>query len=251
MTTLQQAAQIIFDARKTRITIPRLPESLRPQDPESALAIQDEVSRLLGAAPKAWKCALPRPGRIGIAPIFDVYRDSPVPVIARDGTKLAEPEIAFVLGRDMPQRAETYTDTEIRSAIAEARLVIEVIGPRLSDIEATDFAEKMADHVMNEALFIGPPMTAPIDEKLAGFPVSVTSPQGTIHSLEGKHPDGNPFLPFAWLVNYLASKGKGLKTGDVVTTGSYIGFVPVPTGVDLKFSYGNIGSLDVRFVAAN
>jgi 2-keto-4-pentenoate hydratase len=249
MTTVQQAAQIIFDARKTRSTVPRLPEALRPQDPESALAIQDEVTRMLGREATAWKCALPRPGRIGIAPIFDVYRQSPVSVISGGGRKLAEPEIAFVLGRDMPQRAEPYTDAEIRAAIAEARLVIEVIGPRLSDIEATGFTEKMADHVMNEALFVGPPMTAPIDEKLAGFPVTVTGPRGAIHTLQGRHPDGNPFLPFAWLVNYLASKGKGLKTGGIVTTGSYIGFVPVPVGVDLKFSYGNIGSLEVRFTA--
>ena len=246
---VNEAAHIIFQARRTRTTVPRLPEHLRPGDPESALAVQDEVTRLLALPVAAWKCAVPRPGRIGVAPIFAVYRQSPVPVLSSDGAKLAEPEIAFVLNRDFPPRSRPYTDAEIREAIAEARFAIEVIGPRLSDIQATEFTEKMADHVMNEALFIGPLMSAPIDEQLAAFPVTVDGPQGRLHTLDGKHPDGNPFPPFAFLVNFLASRGPGLKQGDVVTTGSYIGFVSVPVGVPLKFTYGALGTLGVELVA--
>jgi 2-keto-4-pentenoate hydratase len=250
MNAVQEAAKILFEARRDRTTVARLPPPLRPRDPESALAIQHEVTRLIGRRAAAWKCALPKPGRIGVAPIFDVYRGSPVPVLSAGGAKLVEPEIAFVLNRDLPPRVEPYSDAEIRAAILEARLVIEVIGPRLSDIAATDFTEKMADHVMNEALLVGPVMQAPAGESLGAFPVTVDGPAGRIHALEGKHPDGNPFAPFAWLVNYLAAKGTGLAAGDVVTTGSYVGFIPVPVGPLLRFTYGSVGALEARFVAA-
>ena len=190
---------------------------------------------------------MPKPGRIGVAPIFSVHRQSPVPVLSRTGQVLAEPEIAFILNRDLPPRAQPYTDGEIRAAIGEARLAIEILGPRFTEFENTEFVEKMADHVMNESLFVGPPMTAPIDDALASFPVTIESAGESLYQRDGKHPDGGPFGPFAFLANFLAERGRGLQSGDVVTTGSYIGYVWVPLGAPLRFTYGSIGMLELEF----
>src|SRR5262249_13658640 len=162
--TIRRAAEEIYNARRSGTAIARLPEELRPADTDTALAIQDEVTRRIGRPIAGWKCGLPKPGRIGVAPIFDVYRESPVPVLSRSVQVLAEPEIAFVLNRDLPQRSEPYSDAEIRAAIGEARLAIEILCPRFTEFESTEFVEKMADHVMNEALFVGPLMSAPIDD---------------------------------------------------------------------------------------
>lgn len=244
---IRQAARLIYDARRNRTTIARLPEELRPSDPEAALAIQNEVTRLIGQPIAGWKCGLPKPGRIGVAPIFHIYRQSPVPVNSRGGPVLAEPEIAFILKRDLPPRDSPYTDAEIHAAIGEARLAIEILGPRFSDFEDTEFVEKMADHVLNESLFVGPPMTAPIDESLAAFPVTIERAGESLLKRDGKHPDGGPFAPFAFLANFLAGRGGGLKAGEVVTTGSYIGYAWVPAEGPLRFTYGGIGRLEIEF----
>lgn len=244
---IRQAAERIYNARHSRTALGRLPEALRPKDTDTALAIQEEVTRRIAQPIAGWKCGLPKPGRVGVAPIFSIYRESPVPVVSRTGQVLAEPEIAFILNRDLPPRQQPYTDAEIRAAIGEARFAIEILGPRFTEFENTEFVEKMADHVMNESLFIGPLMTAPIDDGLGGFPVSIESRAESLYERDGKHPDGGPFPPFAFLANFLAERKAGLKAGEVVTTGSYIGYVWVPVGVPLRFTYGAIGTLDVEF----
>ena len=46
---------------------------------------------------------------------------------------LIEPEIAFVIAHDLPPRATPYSDAEIRAAIGEARMVLELITTRYAD----------------------------------------------------------------------------------------------------------------------
>jgi 2-keto-4-pentenoate hydratase len=66
-----------------------------------------------------------------------------------------EPELAFILGRDLPARAESYTVAEIDAAIQETRLALELIGTRYSDPDAATFAEHLADGLFNQGLYLG------------------------------------------------------------------------------------------------
>ena len=248
MTAIEEAAQLIYEARKNRTTFPRLPEHLRPPTPQAAVDIQHRVTHLLGRTTVAWKCSLPKPDRIPFAPIFDLFPQGRVPVLTPAGTKIVEPEIAFVLNRDLPPRPQPYSESEIRASIGEAHLVIEIIGSRYADFMKTDYPEKVADHIVNESLVLGPSITAPIDDALNAFPVTVSG--STARHFDGKHPDGGPFGCFAWLVNYLRTDGGGLKKGQIVTTGSYAGFVTVPTGVPLQIQFGPLGALDLELVPA-
>src|SRR6202030_4177672 len=109
---IDQAAQHLFAARKSGTPGERLPESCRPSDADSALAIQDRVLELMGDTVGGWKCAVPMPkAPVILSPIpkSQIVRSSPCRVTTT--TPQIEPEVAFVLSRDLPARETAYTES--------------------------------------------------------------------------------------------------------------------------------------------
>ena len=144
MTTAAQesAAQFLFAARNRGTPGDRIPDAFRPADIDAALAIQQRVNALTGLAVGGWKCSVPSAARaILAAPIYapTIRRESPCPLPAVGGVAKIEPEVAFLVGRDLPPRGTPYTEQEIRSAIGAAHLVIELIGARYADPASVGF----------------------------------------------------------------------------------------------------------------
>jgi 2-keto-4-pentenoate hydratase len=245
------AAQHLMAARRARRPGNRLPVECRPADCDGALAIQRRVTELIGEPIAGWKCGPPLPGRINLAPIMGptiFWESSPsnnCPVFTEEPTMGIEPEVAFVLGCDLAPRAAPYTESEVRSAIAETRLVLELLRGRYADLAAVSFEEKLADSLTNQGLFVGPVVEEGLGRKLDGFPVTV---EGVVH--EGRHPAGHPLAPLYWLANYLSAHGEGLVRGQIVTTGSYCGVLELAVGVPLRIEFGGLGVLSVEFIRA-
>lgn len=257
LTTAQcdMAARHLLAARRARQSGPRLAEFCRPTELEDALSIQRRVQELLGAKTGGWKCSVPTAERaISCATIFlsAIARTSPCPVIASSGVVRIEPEIAFVLGRDLPPRTAPYGEAEVCAAIAETRLVLELLDSRYADPAAVTFPELLADHVSNQGLFVGPVLADALRRQLDSFAVAVETPDATLHTRAGRHPDGHPLRPLVWLANFLASRTeiRGLKAGAIVTTGSYAGALEAPTGTPLQVRFGNLGEIGVELAAA-
>jgi 2-keto-4-pentenoate hydratase len=161
-----------------------------------------------------------------------------------------EPEIAFVLARDLPARAAPYSDDEVRGALREARFVLELMGSRYADPTGITFPELLADSVSNQGLFVGPVVADAFSRPLEAFPITVRRNGETLMTKEGKHPDGHPLRPLYWLANYLAQRGDPLRAGMIVTTGSYCGVIDAPLDVPLTLAYGDQGSLAVTLTRA-
>ena len=249
----EAAAQFLAAARRTGHPGSRLPEADRPADLESALAIQRRVRELLGHDVGGWKCSVPSAERpILAAPILapTIVNSSPCKVVATGATVKIEPEVAFVLGRDLSHRAHPYSHAEIREAIGETRLVLELIGSRYADPASATWAELMADCVQNQGLFIGPAIAAAPDAGLEAIRVIVRGPGGTLLTHDGRHGDGHPLRPLYWLANFLAARNEGLRAGQIVTTGSYAGAIDVPLGQPLTVAFGNLGTIEVELVRA-
>ncbi len=245
------AARHLVAARTARRPGERLPETCRPADVADALAIQERVRELLGLAIGGWKCSVPSAERaIAAAPIFasTISSDSPCPILPIEGKARIEPEIAFIIGRDLPSRATPYSDAEVRAAIVETRIVLELIGPRYADPAAVTYPESLADSIANQGLFVGPVIANGLELPLEAFRIAIDSPDGALLARDGKHPDGHPIRPLNWLANHLASRGTGLTAGQVVTTGSYCGMVDVPLDTPLVVAFGDFGTLSVQFV---
>ena len=257
MDAIKAAAQYLTELRNTGRFGARLPEASRPATLEDALKIQDRMIRVYGQAVGGFKCSVPTAERTIIAPIFAPTIVSGVPCFVRAATPGAgdtariEPEIAFVLGRDLPPRATPYSAAEVRAAVGEVRLVLELLGCRYIDPTGLPFLETLADCVSNQGLFVGPVVVRGLDAPLTEFALRIertdrAAPQ-VLHAQQGKHPDGNPLLPLYWIANFQAARGAGLRAGQIVTTGSYAGMIDVPLAAPLRIRFGELGEIAVEF----
>jgi 2-keto-4-pentenoate hydratase len=249
----EKAAQYLFAARTNRQSVARIPVDFRPADMADAIAVQQRVAALVGDRIGGWKCSVPSAARpTALAPIFasTVRTASPCPMIATGETVKVEPEIAFMIDRDLPARGTPYSEADVRGAIRDTRLVLELIGARLADTSTITFPEHLADNISNQGIFIGPVITNPSAKPLEGFPITVSTPAGVMMTRDGKHPDGNPLGPLYWLANYLAERGDPLRAGQIVTTGSYAGVLEVPLDTPLTFTFSDFGTLAVTLTRA-
>lgn len=255
--SIDVGAQQLVAARNARRPGARLPASCRPPDADAGLAMQRRVSEMLELAIGGWKCSVPTAERkIAAAAIFapTIVSVAPCPIVPIADKARVEPEIAFVLARDLPARATPYDEADVRAAIGEARLALELMGPRYADPSAVTFPELLADSIANQGLFVGPVLSNAVGLSLDAFPIVIDGADGTLITRDGKHPDGHPLRPLYWLANFLAAGGYGegvwLKAGQIVTTGSYCGVIDLPLETELVVRYGDFGTLAVQFSAA-
>src|SRR5262249_8311456 len=198
-----------------------------PKDIEDALATQRRVMELSGEKVGGWKCSVPNGDRILVAPLpaSTIHRHSPCPIFPRGTIAEIEPEIAFFLKRDLPPLATPYPDDEIRNAVLETRLVLELLGSRYTDPESITWLESLADSVRHQGMFIGPVAS---DGPRDSFHLKITGPNGVVFERVVKHPNGDPLQPLYWLANFLSARGESPFRGGWCTTGSYAGIIAVP-----------------------
>jgi len=246
---IDQAAHHLVESRKSKTPGASIPESYRPTDSDSALAIQDRVLELLGETVGGWKCGVPNPLTgpiIAAIPASAILRSLPCAVPGTKGQ--IEPEIAFVIAHDLPPRATPYSDAEIRAAIGEARMVLELITTRYADKASATPPEILADSYNHHGLLIGPVIPRALDHSLERLHVTIQTPAGTLFDKEQGHPSGHPMKAFTWLVHFLNGRGQGLKAGEIVTTGSYAGIVEAPLGVPIQVKLADLASLEVELI---
>jgi 2-keto-4-pentenoate hydratase len=247
---IESAAQFLLAARKRGTPGTRIPEPCRPATIDDGLAIQRRVADLVGSAVGGYKCSVPTQARpVAYAPIFapTIARSSPVTVSATGATLQVEPEIAFVIGRDLLPRSTAYDEEDICAAVKEAHFVLEVLGSRYTEFPNIPFPENLADSIGNAGLLVGGELTDPWKRPLGEFPITITAGGKLLSARDGRHPDRHPLRPLHWLANYLAQSGAPLREGMIVTTGSYCGIVDVPVGEMLTFTYGDLGGLSAMF----
>jgi len=240
-------------ARKAGFPGRRLPETCRPADIESATVIQRRVGVLLGQDIGGWKCSMPSEAKPApAAPIFTstIVWKAPGKVTTVAPMIKIEPEIAFVVGRDLNARETPYTEAEIKAVIGSTRLALEVLGTRYTDPDSVSWPEMIADSIQNQGLFVGPEFPGGMNASLEKFPVTVHAQGDVLCERDGHHNDGHPLRPLYWLANFLAARGEGLRVGQVVTTGSYAGAIEVPLGFALTVTFGDLGTIKAEFLRA-
>jgi 2-keto-4-pentenoate hydratase len=243
----QQAADELIARRRDLRQGTRLSEAFRPVDLDDAWQVQQRVTQGLGLSVGGWKCSVPSAGKLVAAPIYTpTIVSGPLCDVTTPDVK-AEPEFAFVLGRDLPPRGAAYSPAEIDAAIGVVHAALELCASRYTDHTGLPFAEMLADGLVNHGLWLGPELTVP---ESAAYTLEWQTGAGPARTLPAAHGDGNPRLPLYWLVNFLSEKGLGLRTGQAVITGSYAGVLTLPLGEATRFSYGDIASFEVGFRAA-
>lgn len=231
-----------------------LPEGERPTTIEDALAVHQEMIQQRSDTVGGWKCLLPlAEDKIIVAPIFsDTVQSGELCHLMMDKNKARiEPEIVFMLNKDLPARAEDYTEQEIDEAIGGCYMALELMQSRFHDDAGNEFAESLADCMINQGLFIGPEIDKALAYAASEINLTVTQKEvegeDTVKSLAGKHPNPLPQLPVYWLINFMSKRGTTFKKGEAITTGSYKGIVEVDFDKPTEIVYEGLGKYTVEF----
>ena len=251
---VQEAADILSQRRRHGTQGARLPDTCRPTDLASALAIQQHISSAPGINIAGWKCGMPSGDRIVVAALHQhtVFRQSDhirCTVHARRGCVRIEPEIAFVIARDLPYRSQAYDIADIRQAIGSAHLALELIDTRYADADTASFYEHLADSLFNAGIYLGPAITPEAAFAARELDIRIRTEHDTLLHQQCLHPAGDPLAPLIWLQEFLRSREQGLSAGDIVITGSYAGSPDVPLQTQIDVTFGALGHLQVWFEA--
>ena len=153
----------------------------------------------------------------------------------------AEPEIVFVLGRDLSGPSVTAAD--VLAATSGVAVGIEVLDSRFRDYRFT-MPDVIADNTSAGRFVIGAPVPPDgIDLRLAG--VVLEHNGEVVATAAGAAALGHPAASVAWLVRSLAAEGEGLLAGQVVLSGGLTAAVPVRAGDVVVASIDRLGTIEL------
>lgn len=230
----ERIAALLLDARAGGGLVDTAREP-GPADLEEVYRVQDHVLRALAGAahPGAWKAIPPRPGMEPTASPVPPACLVSSPAKLRAGRALlgVEAEIAFRLGPDL--------------APIEALALIELAETRLASWNEAPALWKLADFQSNGVLVAGTGTAAWREIDFGAQTVELEINGKAERRATGAHPSGDPSRLLPWLMGHVAERG-GLREGDVVTTGSWIGIVAVQPGDEVVARFPGIGETRVR-----
>ncbi|MEP0072524.1 MAG: hypothetical protein ABJE79_07450 [Marinomonas sp.] len=245
MSAHKQAAQELLNRRKAGIKAPRLEKSMRPTNVDDALLIHAEMAALQKVG--GWKCLLPlEEGKVIVAPIFNVQNGAVAELFEDNSVARVEPEISFVLAKDLPAKDNDYSEAEIIDAIGSAHMALELMQSRFADDAEQSYYESLADGMMNQGVFIGPEIDKA--KAISTHNLKITVTQGDdVRELDGQHPNKRAIDGVIWLVNYMGKRGVGLEAGAAIITGSFKGIVNMAFDVETTVAYEGLGDYQVTF----
>jgi len=153
----------------------------------------------------------------------------------------AEPEIVFVLGRDLSGPAVTAAD--VLAATAGVATGIEILDSRFLDYRFT-MPDVIADNTSAGRYVVGAPVPPEgIDLRLAGV---VLEHNGEVTATAaGAAALGHPAAAVAWLARSLAAAGEGLRAGQIVFSGGLTAAVPLRPGDVVVASIDRLGAVEL------
>jgi 2-keto-4-pentenoate hydratase len=249
MKQLLQAANLLLNARRNHTTIADLPLELQPQSLEEAAIVHGIMAAAFGPI-GGWKIGAGSPDA---TPFF-----APMPLawMARSGTLLAGPrfryrvleaEIAFLLGKDLPARAKPYSLDEVVAAIASCHPIIEELESGLTDPKAAAHLSMLADLQMHGGFIYGPAFDGWKAIDFATETVTLAINGALRIERTGSNTSGDLTRLLPWLANNGAARTGGLKAGQWITTGSWIGNQPAPPASEVEVRFAHAGRASLRF----
>jgi 2-keto-4-pentenoate hydratase len=153
-------------------------------------------------------------------------------------------EIAVRIESDVPATGQPYTAEMIEPHIGGVCAAIELVDDRNADYANLDVLTLLADNSWNSGIVLSEFAAKwPRLESVLG---RATKDDVAIGEGHGRDILGHPFNSVAWLATQLASRGVGLKTGQVVMTGSVMTTLfPVEDAI-YRFDLEKIGFVEVQ-----
>lgn len=245
-------ADRLIAARSSRRQLSLTDIGTVPADADEAYRIQDRVAHALGwfrdARATTWKVGAASVTATPIAvplPPEGVVRS---PARFPAGTFHAmgiEAEIAFRF-RDAVDADAVGMNFDWGRVVGELVVTIEVVDSRIRDGGKAPALVKLADAQLHGALVVGDAIPwRPLDWRQLR---AVVRSNGSVDAdTRGGHPLGDPTVLLPWFVRHVAQRTGGVRTGDLVTAGTWTGIVPARPGDAVEAEFEGVGRVEVRF----
>jgi len=259
---IARAARYYYEIHKRKRPLPPTPPEITSASIDEAYQIQEALQALFipERGPIAgYKIALTTPVMqqlMGVdqsiaGAIFEkLVRPSPARLRYGDYTRVAvECEIAMRLGADLPARAKPYDKDDVAAAVEACLPSIELIEDHGCDqYKAVGARGLIANNAWNGGCVLGPAVTNWRALDLAGVEgamllngVEVGRGRG------GDVMNGHPLHALAWVANTVAARGRALKRGMIVQTGSVVTTQYPKPGDEVSVRFAGLGEASVRF----
>jgi 2-keto-4-pentenoate hydratase len=249
-------ARPLGEARRRRQGYANLPDALAPASIDEAYAAQEAYWRLaepvygpvagvkVATTTRVMQQLMGIDHPCGGAIFANTIHASPARIAKADFVNLrVESEIALKLGADLPAAGAPWTAASVAPRVAGAMAAYELIEDRHAVYIGTKAASMIVDNCWNGGVVLGPLKTVE--------PRDVVGVQGrqTINGEplgEGRAED--PWATLAWLANLMARRGRGLKAGMVVITGSIVPTFSIAQGDRAVFAVEGLGEVVMEVV---
>jgi 2-keto-4-pentenoate hydratase len=253
----RRAAEILLAEHKANTQFKPLGPPARPASIADAYDIQERYVALLrgqhgdavgykvgltSAAMQAF-CGIDHP-IAGVVLASRVHETGATVRRADFGRLGLEFEIAVRIKSDVPVTAVPYTAEIIAPHIGGVSAAIEIVDDRSADYANLDVLSLVADNSWNAGIVLSQ-FASPWPD-LAPVVGRATKDAVTIGEGFGRDILGHPFNSVAWLATQLASRGAGLKAGQVVMTGSVMKTVFPEQDASYRFELEGIGAVEVQ-----
>lgn len=260
--SIQLAARLLWQHWQAGTVLEALPAQNRPYTRTQGYAVQAALPDVSGRALLGWKIAAtsavgqahiqvggPIAGRLLDGQIYP-----PGATVPSKGNRMrvAEPEMAFTLGRDLPAQPRPYTTAEVMQAVASLHPSLEMPDSRFEVFTQAGEAQLLADNACAHHFILGP--AAPGNWRsldLSSHPVTarVQRANGEVWHREGSGAAvlGDPRVALTWLVNELSSLHIDLRAGQFITTGTCMTPLAIEPGDAVQADFGALGNISMRF----
>jgi 2-keto-4-pentenoate hydratase len=251
------ASHTLYDHWRAGTKLATLDTSMRPRDRIEGYAIQAAIERTSHGKLFGWKIAAtseagqehinvegPMAGRILQEMVI---ADGGTASMHGNEMRVAEPEFAFRMARDLPSRPSPYSVREVLDAVDTLHPAIEIPDSRFADFVRAGEAQLIADNACAHLFVLGSPTSAHwrardlIEERPA------ITLGGKVHLGHGRNVLGDPRVALTWLTNELRGLGLTLRAGEVVTTGTCHPPLPIQSGDFISADFGVLGHVSVGF----
>ena len=258
---VERIADYLDTLARTRGNLPPLPPEIEPRDLDEAYAaqeiLQERWAQTRGPV-VGYKIAittkvmqdLMRIGHPCAGAIFNrFFYESPVTIQRSDYVNVAvECEIAMRLGEDLPGRGRPHDRESVSAAVDSCHAGIEIIEDQNAEYKKVSARGLVANNAWNGGAVIGPAVRDWRKLDLAALGGAMT-----IEGVEQGHGTGadvlgHPLNALAWLANNRIERGRPLRKGMVVLTGSIVSTKWPQAGQTVRSTIETLGEAVARFV---
>lgn len=262
MNKSNKAADLLLQARLNRRQLSKLPDDSLPATLAEAYAIQEALTRRLlahyGGQQAGYKIACTNEAAQRFlnldgpfhGPLLSalIHRSSAQLPATDFSMRAIEPEFGFEMAQSLPPRGEAYTREEVTAAVGALLPAIEIVDSRYEAWTTIGAACLIADQAAHGAWVSGERVADWRALDLAAHEARLFINGALNQTGRGAVVLGHPLNALTWLANALREQGRGLKAGDLITTGVCVDEIyEAQPGDVIKADFGVLGVVEVEF----